>query len=154
MPTPVVAFFHSRGVVALPGYSVFILPFAGSFSNTNWSTRTQDSAKLGGGYLQSGGNQNDEIVWNVWLDAGTYKIALIYVKNTNAGIFSVQLDTVEKGTVDSYAASASSNNYDETVTATVTAGLKAVKLKMATKNASSSAYYGFIQSIALIRTGA
>lgn len=154
MPTPVVHVFRSRGIAATPGYSVFITPWTASKANTNWATRTQNSALLSGGWLQSSGAQNDEVSWDIWLDAGTYKFAMVHSDDSNRGIYSVQLDGVEKGTIDAYAAGNTHNVYDEITGIAVTAGLKVFKLKMATKNASSSAYFGVPISCAWIRTGA
>lgn len=143
------------GVAAEPSHSVFILPWAGSKANTNWSTRSQASTVLGGGTLRNDGSQNSEINWDIWLDAGTYKFALIHQKDSDRGIYSVQLNDVAKGTIDGYAASGVSNVYDESVSGiAITAGLYEFSLKMLTKNASSTAYQAAIQSCAWIRTGA
>jgi hypothetical protein len=142
---------------ATSGFSVFIVPWMDKGkANTNWGALTQASGELGGGTLTTDSSaQNNEISWDIWLGAGTYKFALIYSKFSNRGIFSVQLDAVEKGNIDSYGASATSNNYSEiTGIAVASAGIKTFKLKMATKNASSSAYWGEFNSAAWIRTGA
>lgn len=154
MPTLAAVLTGPRGTAATPSYSVFILPWTASKANTNWSTRNQTSSALGGGYLSSAGNQNDEVSWDIWLDAGTYKFALIHVTNTNHGIYSVQLDAVEQGTIDGYSAGLTWNAYNEVTGIAVTAGLKTFKLKMATKNASSAGYGGHLMSCAWIRTGA
>lgn len=155
MPTSISAWFNTRGIAATPGYSVFILPWAGVKAHSGWETRDQGSALLGGGWLRSSGTQNNYIEWDIWLEAGTYKCALIYRRNTDAGIFHIQLDGVDKGTVDSYAAAFDNNNYTEVGSiAVASAGLKTFTLKMASKNASSSNYAGNIQSCAWIRTGA
>lgn len=153
MPTPVVHLFRSRGVVATPGYSVFALPWAATKTNTNWATRTQSSGELGGGYLQTDSTaQNNLFTNDHWLDAGTHKWAQINDQNTDQGIYNI---TGINGTqtVDGYGALAS-NVYTEVTSITVTAGVKTVTVTMATKNASSSAYGGRLQSYAAIRTGA
>jgi hypothetical protein len=144
------------GGIDTPGYTWQYLPWMGSKTNTLWSSRLQSNAQIGGGYLRTDtGAQNNEISWDIWLDVGTYKYAQIYNKNTDEGIYSVQLDGVEKGTIDAYAAAPANNAYTEITGITVsTAGVKNFKLKMATKNASSSAYNAYINSVAWIRTGA
>lgn len=156
MPTPVVHVFRSRGIAALPGYSVFIEPWAGLKTSSGGApTRTQSSAALGGGYYGTGVTTvNNYIETDIWLDVGTYKVALIYHKDTDAGIYDIQLDGVSKGTVDGYAAAATNNNYSEVTGIAVTKGLKVLKLNMGSKNASSSAYGMYLQSVAWIWTGA
>lgn len=153
MPTAVVGTLGRRGTAATPGYSVFIVPWAGSKANTTFDTRAQASSNLGGGRLESSGAQNSEVSWDIWLDAGTYKFALLHTQADNAGIYSVQLDTVEKGTIDGYNAVATVV-YSEVTGIAVTAGLKTFKLKMATKHASSTSYQARVHSCAWIRTGA
>jgi len=155
MPTSVVHFFRQRGVAATPGYSIFLTPWVGIKAATGFDTRFQTSAALGGGtWYNSGGAQNDEWTLDKWFDAGTYKAALLYYKASSQGIHSIQLDGVEQGQIDGYAAGASQNNYSEITGLSVTAGLKVIKDKIATKNASSSAYYGTSATLSWIRTGA
>jgi hypothetical protein len=102
----------------------------------------------------STGAQNAEIYWDLLLSAGTWTFSLVHNKNTDQGIYSVQLDAVEVGTIDAYNAGGSTNNNISAVTGIVVAstGVKRVKLKMATKNASSSNYYGTFQFLSLHRT--
>lgn len=154
MPSPIAAWLGAHGVKALPGYSLFLLPWIGTKSATGFTNRAQSSSYFSGGELLSSSLQNDEFTEDLWLDTGTYKIAHIYRKGTDMGIHSLQLNAVEKGTVDAYNAAASSNNYTEVTGVVLTAGLYTFKVKMATKNASSTAYYGAVNSSAWIRTGA
>ena len=138
-----------------PGYTWIYLPFMGSKANTGWSSLAQASTRLGGGYVNTNTAQNAEISWDIWLDVGTYKYAQVHATDTNNGIYSVQLDAVEKGTIDGYAGVTTENVYSEiTGIVVASAGVKTFKVKMATKNASSSAYTGRIVSVAWIRTGA
>lgn len=138
-----------------PGYTWEWIPWMGSKANTGWSARTQESTSLGGGRLGPSTAQNDEVSADAWIDSGTVKIPLIHVKSPDAGIYSIQFDGVEKGVVDGYAAAEAQNSYDEVTGVTVAAGaVVAFKLKMATKNASSSAYAGRVHSAKVIRTGA
>lgn len=144
-----------QGIIATPGYSVFIVPWMGSKANTNFDLRGQYSTSLGGGRLQTNPQaQNNLVNWDIWLDAGTYKFALIHSVGTDRGIFHVRLGGTDKGTIDSYSAVGNDNTYSEITGIAVTAGLYNFELKMATKNASSSNYVGQIVSAAWIRTGA
>ena len=148
--------FHglgSRGTTATPGYSVFIVPWAGVKAHSGFGTRTQDSSLLSGGRLDNTVGQNDYWEVDVWLDAGTYKLALIYTTLTNAGIHNITGINGSTQTIDAYAATAN-NVYGEVTGIAVTAGLKTIRDTMATKNASSTGYFGYVQSLALIRTGA
>lgn len=137
-----------------PGYTIQYLPWMGTKSNTNWATRTQASTSLGGGTLVTDSTaQNNLFTNDHWLDGGTYKVALIYGKDTDQGIFNI---TGVSGTqtVDGYNGSATANNYTEVTGITVAAGIKTMTVTMATKNASSSAYGGKLNSYAWVRTGA
>lgn len=139
------------GSVGQPTHGWF--SWQASFANTNWSTRVNDANQLGMGRLASSGAQNDEVSWQVWMDVGTWKFSLVHNTGAILGIYSVRLDGVEQGTIDGYAGAGASNVYSEVTGISVTtAGVKTLALRMATKNASSTQYYGLIQSIALIKT--
>jgi hypothetical protein len=127
--------------------------FPTAISQTNWDILTADSAGIYAYRKDSSGSQNAEINWNVILAAGTWTVELIFLKDTNACIYSVQFDSVEKGTIDSYAASTTRNTRASVAGITVaTTGKVQLKLKMATKNASSSSYVGYLQHVQLRRT--
>lgn len=146
--------FSTRGIRATPGYSLFLLPWAGTKANTLFATRTQSSAEFGGGRLDTDSTAvSDLFSQDEWLDTGTYKAALIHRTGPDRGIYNV---TGISGTqtVDGYAGVAADNAYTEVTGIAVTAGLKTVQVSMATKNASSSAYGGSLQSLAFLRTGA
>lgn len=147
-------FIRNFGVAALPGYFIADTPWAGTKTNTNWAARGQDSGRLAGGSLNSSGAQNDEYTHDHQFQAGTYKHALIHRTDTDRGITSIQQDAVEKGTVDGYSSPAAGNVYAEVTGIAVTVGLKVVTYKMATKNASSTNFYGVPQTTAWVRTGA
>ena len=122
-------------------------------AHTNFDTKSYSSVRFMGGYVGSSGAQNAERTWDVTLAKGTWTIQLIYMKDGTAGVFSVQIDTVEVGTVDAYNAVNSYNNVsDVTGIAVASTGKKELKLKMATKHASASSYVGNVQSITLLRT--
>lgn len=138
-----------------PGYTFHHLPWMGNKSNTAWATRTQASTELGGGRLDTDSTaQNNLITDDVWIDTGTYKVAFVHGKQSDQGIYNI---TGVNGTqtIDGYAAGASSNNYTEVTGITVAAaGTKTIQVQMATKNGSSSAYGGRLNSMAWVRTGA
>lgn len=124
---------------------------------TNFSTRL--SINQGGSgnfwqYLQSGGSQNDVATYEgISLEAGTYAILAWVWKSNNHGIIHVQLDGTDLTTIDLYNGSPSP---DQRVTATgLTVGSTDVYqlgFKMASKNASSSNYFGLIAKFVLYRT--
>ncbi len=122
--------------------------------NTNWVSYGMSTDKVyGASRATTAGAQNDEISWPIVLAAGTWTIALFHTTHSAAGIYSVQFDTVEKGTIDGYSAG-TVYNVISTVTGIVvaTAAEITLKLKMATKNGASTDYYGSIQHIRLRRT--
>lgn len=153
MPTPVVGTLGRRGIAAFPGYSVFILPWSGVKASGGTWARTQDASFLSGGRWDNSGVQNEYWEVSVWLDAGTYKLVLIYTTLTNAGIHNFTGINGSTQTINAYAATAN-NVYGEVAGIPVTAGLKTIRDTMATKDASSTGYFGYVQSLALIRTGA
>ena len=141
-------------VVPTP-YLVSFVPWLGSVSNTNWDTRTQTTSAIGNGYLNSTGAQNAEVTFNVALAAGTWKLKILYAASTGGGIYTVSLDGSSIGTIDCYNGSTTYNNVGTISGFTVSApGIYALNFKMATKNASSSNYFAFLQHVALLRTGA
>ena len=131
--------------------SIDVFPTAKS--NVNWNTIVQDGSYLHAGIKQSSAAQNDEITWDVVLGAGTWSVELFYHAVPNAGIFSIQFDSVEKGTIDGYN-SVSTPNTRSSVTGIVVPLTKKIefKLKMATKNPSSSNYVAGLNDVRLIRT--
>ena len=141
-----------------PGYTWMYLPWMGSKANSNWDNRSQSSAQMGGGVLAvSTFATTNYVEWDIWLDAGTYKCAVIGETDTDKAILSLSLDGGSStiGTVDFYAASSVLNVYKEATGLVVaSAGVKTFRMTTATKNASSSNYSAKVNSIAWIRTGA
>lgn len=153
-PTRLIGLTGPGGIVATPGYSIFLLPWAGLKATSGTWTRDQNAVRLGGGMLDSAGAQNNSADTDEWFDAGTFKLASIYYKDTEEGIQTWKIGGSSVGTIDSYAASSSENNYTEITGITVAQGLQNLQVIAATKNGSSSNYYLRINSAALIRTGA
>jgi hypothetical protein len=108
----------------------------------------------GGTGIANGGSgaQNDEINWDVVLEAGTWDLVLHHRKSSNVGIYTVSLGGVSVGTIDGYAAAGTAGKNTLSGITVATTGKKRLKLKMATKNASSSGYVATIEVISLRRT--
>lgn len=108
---------------------------------------------------ESTGAQNDELTYERVLTKGTWTLNAIHVRDSDAGIFTVYLVDLEAGqtllgTIDSYAATRTYNVPGEIAGFTVDREAKwGLRFVMATKNASSSAYYGRIQFLQVYRTG-
>lgn len=156
MPTPIAGWFTSRGIVALPGYFISGVQWSGAKATSGDAfARTQQSGSLGGGVWYPNANtQNSTTDEDHWVAAGTLKIAVIQEANTNKAIASIQFDGVTKSTHDGYAAAVTANSYTEVTGIANTAGLKVVRAINATKNASSTGFGMFLQSYAIVRTGA
>lgn len=153
MPTPIAGWFTSRGVVAFPGYFIADTPWAGhkAFVGAD-ATRNQVSTHLSGGSSYTGG-ANHSTTKDHYLSAGTFKFAFICVKDTNCGIAEIKFDASAQGTIDTYAAAAVLNSYNEITGLVVTAGVKVVSIGDNGKNASSSSFQIIRTSYAIVRTG-
>ena len=137
-----------------PGYTWQHFPWMGVKTSATF-TKDQHSTALGGGYYTSNGAQNDYFDTDFWSEARTYKYAQVVRKDSNIGIATISIDGSSVGTLDGYNASTLQSQYQEiTGIVVATAGVKSIQVKMATKNASSTNYYGYIGSMAWISTGA
>lgn len=137
------------GITWMQDINVFNTPEG----STNFSSLVSDTRCIMNGKRQSTGAQNAEVYWPVVLSKGTWTFSLMHVTASDAGIYSIQIDSVEKGTIDGYSGSGAANTVSTVVGITVaTTGKYTLKVKMATKNGSSSSYYGYLQSIRMIRT--
>jgi hypothetical protein len=137
---------------ALP-WLIQINPFPTAKSNIGWNNIAISGIQIEFTLKYSDSQQNNEIAWDVLLAKGTWTIEITHLKSTDRGIYSVQLDGVEKGTIDGYASSATENIMSSITGITIPATKKIeLKLKMKTKNNSSTAYMGSISIINLIRT--
>lgn len=150
------AWRRNFGVVATPGYFIADTPWAGYKSQAaTWGERTQNSGELSGGTSGLSGGNTGTHVKDHWLAAGTFKYAQIHWKDPSTGITTIKFGASTIGTIDTYAAATTKNNYTE-ITAFVNAAAKvdALELSKPTKNASASDYTQAIQTYALVRTGA
>lgn len=105
------------------------------------------------GYMDLPNAQNNEIVWPIYLDSVTYKIAAIGMEGTNLAIATFLFDGVSLGTIDWYAGAGTGNSYKEITGVSITTPKAAdLTMRAATKNASSSGYLLHTNSIAIIKT--
>jgi len=110
--------------------------------------------------VNSSGAQNDHMDFETYLAAGTYTFTLIHSKGSNRGIYTVYIDddtgtpgTTSVGTIDGYNAGTTFNNVDTITSISNTiGGNKRIRIRMNTKNASSSSYYATFSEIGLRRT--
>lgn len=137
-------------------WMIDILPFSSSLTATNWVSFFEadgSNSSVYQGSRVSDGTQNAELSWPIVMSAGTWAISLTFIAYNQGGIFSCQIDGVEVGTVDSYNEAASYNVQGNIMDVSVTtSGKKIFKLKMTSKNPSSSSYRGAIAQVRLIRT--
>lgn len=84
--------------------------------------------------------QNDVYEVSFLLKAGSYSLTLIYDKGTSRGIASVYFDDLLLAPIDCYAASTSQVNRTTLYITTLTTGVHTIKIKMLSKNSSSSGY--------------
>lgn len=136
------------------------LPIWAALANTNWASIQAEGQRV------SSGAQNASVTFGVAVEAGTYTFHLAHQVVSNRGIYTVELSSNDGGafvsltslggstnTVDGYSASAARTLSSITGIA-LTAGRWQVRLTMATKNASSSSYFGDIYGGGFVRTGA
>jgi hypothetical protein len=118
--------------------------------NTNWNTVTGGTVSPTGRH--STGDVNASLSWPVTLVAGTYTFSLAHNKGSDRGIYSVQLDSVEAGTIDGYNASALFAVGSVAGIVVAATAKIIISLVMATKHASSSSYMGNVLAARLLRT--
>lgn len=144
--------------VAVPSGSgdghITILPWSyDSITAGTWVTGQTATQILQSSIYTSTETQNDEIVYKVYLTGGTYRFFFLGSNGPSSGIINLYLDATLTGTIDLYAAGQTENNLEQiTGIVVATAGLYSLKIKMATKNATSSAYGCIIGYMAMIRS--
>ena len=106
-----------------------------------------------GGVVASAGTQNEYAEWSASVVPGTYTFSILHDVDNNRGIYTVAIDGTDVGTIDGYAAAAAAA-HDTIASITLTqAGVVPIRLTMATRNGSSSNFFGSISGITLTRTG-
>lgn len=139
-------------VDALLPWLIDINPLHEPHERTGWGTLLVNTSSLANGY-RSGAVQNDLLGWDVVLAGGTWTVELLYAKASTQGIVTLSIDGTDIGTIDTYAASTQHNQLSSVSGVSVTTpGKKRLRLKMATKNASSSGYDQRLIHVQLRRT--
>ena len=92
--------------------------------------------------------QNDEVEYEIFSPAGTKTLQLLAVTSSDRGIITFYLDDVSQGTIDLYSASIVYNVFNTLSVTVVGTKVHSLKLKMETKNGSSSNY---VTSITFMR---
>jgi hypothetical protein len=129
--------------------NVFMTPI----NHVGWNTNTVNTNCIRNGIKSSNGSQNNEISFDVILAVGTWTIELMHMQQSLCGIYTALIDGISVGTIDGYTASIAYSVRSSVTGVTITsAGKHRLTLRMATKNASSTGYYGQIQHIQLRRT--
>lgn len=128
---------------------VFQAPLAGS----SWVNVTIDAARPGGGFRYGDGTVNNEATWRVPLAAGTYTFTLLHYQDNNRGIYTPYFDGVAQATADGYAASPADKLDVWTGVTISTSAVHDIRFLMASKNASSSNYFGAVELFTFTRTG-
>lgn len=110
--------------------------------------------------VSSSGVVNNEVVFLLPspLEAGTWTFTLMHQQASNRGIYTIAVSPdastwTDLTTIDGYAGS-TTNTRSAATSVTVAADMAYVRLKMATKNASASDYFGFWTFFSGVRTGA
>jgi hypothetical protein len=120
--------------------------------DANTAFATIGSPDTQGHAYYSTGTLNNEATWNINLPSGTYKIVVRHSKANNRGVYHVYFDGVDEGNFDGY--NASPTFVINTITGLAWAGgVVAIKIKMESKNGSSTDYFGVLYDIYLVRTG-
>ena len=84
--------------------------------------------------------QNDEIEYYLFAQEGEKTLSILGSKALNSGIATVYLDDIIQGTFDGYGPGVTLNIFFTLPVTVVNTKTHSLKLKMATKNASSSGY--------------
>lgn len=118
-----------------------------------WDEWVRDGDNQFGGYIKSNGVINAEVEYLFGCPAGTYDLTLAHQKGGNNGIYSFYIDGVLQGsTIDGYNASTLDNQTTTISVVVSSSGGHTLRVKMASKNASASAYEASISHIRLKAT--
>ncbi len=94
----------------------------------------------------------DNFTCNFRCPTGTYKLRFNAGEADDRGIVDVDIDTVEKGSFDLYAAVPNETNIEEITGIVLSAGAHTLKFRVDGKNGSSTDYFFLTQGIWLQRT--
>lgn len=147
---------------ALSAQQVLVLWASPKASVGAWTTDFTTLAP----FALSDGAQNSSVSYDFICTAGTYTVDFTHLVGPNRGIYAITIDDVAAFTVDGYAsgfntvglgggvgATSTAPTLTTTTGVVFTSGTHVLKFKMATKNASSSGYYGCISQAVLTKAG-
>lgn len=145
----------ATGLFPVGGHHI-ITPMAAveSASAGTWVTARDLGATLAGYYENwNAAAVNDSLSWKVYLEAGTYKLTVLYVTLGSNGIQTWKVDGSSIGTLDGYSEVAAYDVAGVISGWTVAAsGVVTLQMILATKNASSSGYNCELGIIGIVRT--
>jgi len=118
-----------------------------------WATSTHGDTWANRKISNTSNAQNDEISLGHFHvpSSGNYSVLILYYSNPDAGIAHAMVNGADEGTLDMYAAGAVANVIGTIDMGTLTAGLKHISLKAATKNGSSAGYILYINAVLVVR---
>ena len=145
--------------VAAPSFTI-VAGSVPALSDVNWTTLTQSNTRhLANYYTTTTSAQNNEIVFPLpqYLQAGTWSLRLLHTTGVNVGIYTIATSPDNSAwtditTIDGYSNPSVDAVGTDVTGLTIGAGVRYIRFKMATKNASSSAYSGLISSLGGVRT--
>ena len=125
-------------------------------SSTYTMVRYADSAALGTGYqwCQAGTVPSKHIEWDVALIAGTWRLTLIWLRDSASGILTPSLNGVDLATLDLYGSGTFNMVTQWSSIAVAANSVVELKFRTDSKNGASSNYNFVPQGISLLRTGA
>lgn len=95
----------------------------------------------------------DFLTFNTFLAQGTYRLDVLSVKWQNSGITDIDIDGVEVGSYDGYAAALQANVlFSFSGISVATTGIKTIKVRNDGKNPSSGFYQAHISCMRFVRT--
>lgn len=120
----------------------------------NATEAEQSASSVNGGYRQFvSAVQNNAVTWRVALTAGTWRLDLRHLGNTNGGIASITLNGAAVGTADAYAAAlvwVTTRSFPGIVVPTT--AVVPVTLTISTRHASSTGWQFWMSHLSLTRT--
>jgi len=146
--------FTASGITNLTPWLIDIDVFMTPISHVNWNNVIVNTSAVYNAYQKSSGVQNDEINFDVVLGAGTWDIEVMHAIDSDRGIYTVYLDDLNCGVFSGYTGLTLFVNSKSTISGIVISETKnyRLKLRMESKIAFSTGYYGAIQHIQLRRT--
>jgi len=130
-------------------------PLPQASDSNNWENVLVNGNSWNNAYRSSfpGGDDTSFLEWDVPLSAGTWALEVTYVKDLNSGILTFSLDDETPiGTFDSHSPVTEFNEQGLITGITVgTSGMHTLRVRTATKNPSSTQYYGYLVWLRLVK---